>query len=464
MVNTATNTSLRNGVNGDVGCKYPCRVASMVNITLEGEQTINGVAVIENNIVLVNGQTDATKNGVYVVSTGEWQRGVWFNNELNVASGTIVAVIEGTLKPNSLWQVTCDDDPIVFETSEINFIFFLQGGSSFQYLLAANNLNDVLDASDSRDNLGLTIGSDVQAWSAKLDTLAVLASIVNLTSLAGLSGSAGQVPIFTSPGVFGLTTNLGDANATTRGASLLPKLITISNYAPSPNVSIEFGAGNFIFSDFSGQGSVISMIKGIDAVWIAGTNQGGLDIGSVAADTTYHMFAINNPSTLASDFLFSLSSSSPTLPTGYTKQKKLCALRTDSGANIRPGTYSHFSSSSYKFIFKDGGTIDSAVLPGTASRTLYTLSVPPSSEAIFYTEVGTITNPGTNYFLYLTNPDQTDQTANPNIGWYQGANENMEFTSGPHSILTNSSRQVGGRLNIAINVFSIYTKGWIEYL
>ena len=50
------------------------RVATTENITLSGEQTIDGAAVNAGHIVLVKDQTETADNGVYVVATGAWTR------------------------------------------------------------------------------------------------------------------------------------------------------------------------------------------------------------------------------------------------------------------------------------------------------------------------------------------------------------------------------------------------------
>lgn len=192
-----TNTDLRTGVNGDVGCKYPCRVATVANIELTGTQTINGVAVVEDDIVLVKDQTDSTENGVYVVSTGEWERGVWFNNQLNVAPGSLVATVEGTIRSKTLFQVRCADDPIIFGTSEIFFDYFIASGANV--LLASNNLSDVDSTSTSRTNLGVAIGSDVQAYDADLSAVAGLSSTGLITRTG--SGTAAVRTITGSNGV-----------------------------------------------------------------------------------------------------------------------------------------------------------------------------------------------------------------------------------------------------------------------
>jgi len=136
-----------------------------------------------------------------------------------------------------------------------------------------------------------------------------------------------------------IKTLLDDADAATARATLeilLPKQITIANGTDASH-DIDFTAGNFDFDDQSGQATLSAITKQIDAAWAEGTNTGGLDTGTVAADTFYYLFAIYNPTTQTSDALFSISSTSPTLPSGYTKKKFLKKVRTDASGNLIPG-------------------------------------------------------------------------------------------------------------------------------
>lgn len=130
MTDSSTNTDLRTGVNGDVGCKYPCMYATTANIDLEGLQTIDGVVGVAGDIVLAKNQTDQAENGVYIMSTGIWQRAVWFNDQLNVAPGTLVTVYAGTQNESSIWETICADNPIQFDTSDITFELRVQGSST----------------------------------------------------------------------------------------------------------------------------------------------------------------------------------------------------------------------------------------------------------------------------------------------------------------------------------------------
>jgi hypothetical protein len=110
------------GYRSTLAQKAPCYVATTANITLSGFQTIDGVALTEddpNLRVLVKNQTDTTQNGLYVASAGLWQRAPEFNGNNDVVKGTRVNVHSGSTQSGQYVLTTAD--PIVFGTSSITF-------------------------------------------------------------------------------------------------------------------------------------------------------------------------------------------------------------------------------------------------------------------------------------------------------------------------------------------------------
>jgi hypothetical protein len=55
-----------------ISWKAPVTVATLSNITLSGTQTIDGVAVVAGNTVLVKNQSTSSQNGIYQVNAGAW--------------------------------------------------------------------------------------------------------------------------------------------------------------------------------------------------------------------------------------------------------------------------------------------------------------------------------------------------------------------------------------------------------
>lgn len=80
----------RLAISPEEGIKAPCVASTPVNITLSGEQTIDGVAVVAGDRVLVRSQTDATENGIYDVMTSAWTRSSDFNDSSDVVNGILV--------------------------------------------------------------------------------------------------------------------------------------------------------------------------------------------------------------------------------------------------------------------------------------------------------------------------------------------------------------------------------------
>jgi len=94
---------------------------------------------------------------------------------------------------------------------------------------------------------------------------------------------------------------------------------------------------------------------------------GGLDAGTVAGSTHYHIYAISDGSTVSAV----ASAGSVTLPSGYTKFAKLRAVvTTDAASNIIPFVLSD-GELVYTCNVRDGGVADTAVLV-SGSATTYT--------------------------------------------------------------------------------------------
>lgn len=113
----STSTDRIAGLSTSVAVKAPVKAISSANLTLSGEQTVNGVAVVPGDRVLVKDQTDATENGIYDVATGVWSRSADFDGSRDVVKGTLVVSNGST----TIYYRVTTSDPIVIGTSEIAF-------------------------------------------------------------------------------------------------------------------------------------------------------------------------------------------------------------------------------------------------------------------------------------------------------------------------------------------------------
>ena len=100
--------------------KAPARAATTANITLSGTQTIDGVAVVAGNRVLVKNQTTTSQNGIYVVAAGAWSRSADMDQTtpFDEFNGAWVTVQEGSQAGQVFVQygavVTVGTDPVTF--------------------------------------------------------------------------------------------------------------------------------------------------------------------------------------------------------------------------------------------------------------------------------------------------------------------------------------------------------------
>jgi hypothetical protein len=71
------------------------KTVALTNITLSGTQTVNGVALVATDRILVTGQTLGENNGVWVVAAGAWTRATDSDSDAELR-GFIVSVSGGT--------------------------------------------------------------------------------------------------------------------------------------------------------------------------------------------------------------------------------------------------------------------------------------------------------------------------------------------------------------------------------
>jgi hypothetical protein len=108
--------------------KQSTRVVTATNITLSGgaPNSVDGVTLSLNDRVLVTGQSTASQNGLYLVTTlgsgsnGTWARTSDGNENGEIEAGMIVMVTEGTVYADTQWKLITDD-PIVINTTALTF-------------------------------------------------------------------------------------------------------------------------------------------------------------------------------------------------------------------------------------------------------------------------------------------------------------------------------------------------------
>ncbi|WP_434155796.1 phage tail protein [Pseudomonas sp. JZ134] len=100
--------------------KQSVRAATTANITLSGLQTIDGIALVAGDRVLVKSQTTANGNGIYVAGSGGWLRAADADENAEVTPGLTVFVEQGTTQADTIWKLTTDA-PITLGSTELAF-------------------------------------------------------------------------------------------------------------------------------------------------------------------------------------------------------------------------------------------------------------------------------------------------------------------------------------------------------
>lgn len=172
------------------------------------------------------------------------------------------------------------------------------------------------------------------------------------------------------------------ATSTAQGIAYLTTPVSWTNNTTDANNDIDYTIGVIDHDDGSGQSlATTALTKQLDATFVAGNNQGGLDTGTKANSTWYQKFAITNNTTNAVDYLFTTSRTSPTIPSGWTKRRWLGAVRTNASGNIDQAYFARRTPFGQTVSF-----IESNVVTG-AGAIPYDDTIPQNTEGAQYMEL-----------------------------------------------------------------------------
>jgi len=231
---------------------------------------------------------------------------------------------------------------------------------------------------------------------------------------------------------------------------------TLTNNVSDVNNDIDFGAGFCYDLSTNIKITNIALTKRLDATFVAGTNQGGLDTGTKAISTWYYCFAISKADG-TSDFLYSLSSTAPTMPTDFVNKRRIGCVVTDASGNIRP-----FWQYGDMFRYKTRIEADVSVTLGTTA-TNYTLTVPRTTSVSAIIDCYASNSAGAIARIRIYNPSESDIaiSTGANLG-INAAGTSAVSIQGQLTIPTNSTAQIRAVATAASTAFSIYTVGYID--
>lgn len=364
------------GLVGNLGMKAPAKVGVVANITLSGLQTLDDVALTENDRVLVMGQDDPIENGLYNATSGPWVRTVDFDSERDVVKGTVIRVTDGTEYAGYSFGVISDDpDPgtnaILFESLRIGDVPLPdpEWGLPRGYLTGLTLSNNATDA----------------------------------------------------------TNDIDISDGCCRDDADVADMILAS-----------------------------ALTKRLDATWAVGTNQGGLDEGSIA-DDVYFVWLIKRSDTDVVDVLLSASDTSPTMPVNYDSKRRIGAIIRRASAILG------FIQDGDLFRLKTSILDVNTTGPGTSS-VASTVTI-PDTQVDWYGNVE-VTAGATDTYLYLRDSgadDEQPSTSSPPL-FSLRANAGDVNGIGPVRVRANESSQITWRSSFSSGSTTVRmaTLGWFD--
>jgi hypothetical protein len=235
--------------------------------------------------------------------------------------------------------------------------------------------------------------------------------------------------------------------------------LTLSNDVTSPNTVLDIATGTACSDDNTTMMALSTVItKNCNAAWAVGSGNGGLDTGStLAASIWYHVFLIERIDTGVVDVLISTSATAPTLPTSYTRKRRIGSIFADTSAHILAFTQLGDQFLWTVPILSIGGTSAIGTTPGL-------INVPAPAGVKTTAWLSCYWSPNISSILTIQSPDQPMTAAFIPAGNVTAASQAAPALSGgDFFVRTNTSNQVQIAANSAVTGgLSLVSRGWVD--
>jgi hypothetical protein len=201
--------------------------------------------------------------------------------------------------------------------------------------------------------------------------------------------------------------------------------------------------------------TLASLISKTTSAWAVGSTNGGLDTGTIAANTWYHVFLIKRPDAGVVDVLVSLSATAPTLPTSYTLFRRIGAMRTNASSQWTP-----FSQNGDEFLWLTPLNDVNTNALGTAAS-LFTLTVPTGLNVNALIS-GLIFKSAAGAFVLISSPNAADVAPVSNSIFTTSQTQTNNYGPFIENVRTNFAGQIRARSDSASVSLFITTKGYID--
>jgi hypothetical protein len=222
--------------------KAPAQIATTgSNITLSGEQTIDGVLTNFSRVV-VKDQSISSQNGIYNTSPGTWNRSTDANTTGQLVTGTQVFVTSGTVNGQKFFAVT-STNPIFIGTSSINLVLYTgnvisNGGTAGQIALF-NDPQHIYGVTALTTVLNTQLGTTYTVQSTDQNSTIAFSNsspfAIALPQAGGLFPTGWAITLF----------NIGTSNATITPATSTINGLTSLILQPSDSVTLISDGTNY---------------------------------------------------------------------------------------------------------------------------------------------------------------------------------------------------------------------------